>query len=575
MKNEKKLILKYLVKIETPKTHLVNIKIIGEKLSSDSHLDFFLPSWSPGSYLMREYGRNVQSFQANRSCGQELYFEQISKGTWRVKWEKLDKDNSFEISYNVFCHDLTVRTSHIDVTHAFLHGPSIFMGVLNKQIDNPIVKVDFPGSWSKVSTGLVDISEDRNNFEYQAENYDSLLDCPMEIGCHFTDGFVAGGKNHYLAFYGEQLPHSNNIREDIKIIVEHISSLMEGMPYEDYTFISHFLPNKFGGLEHSNSTVLQYDNRSFSSRKDYIRWLALVSHEYFHTWNIKRIRPKGLGPFNYLKEAETSLLWLAEGLTSFMDELFIYRCGLITLEEYLDLQKDNLLRYYSIKGRRFHSLENSSFNAWNKLYRPDENSTNSSISYYLKGGIAFFILHTLFIKNEKNINDLLHELWQSYLKNPKEGLETEDILNMIERIGNTSIRDKFDLMISTTEELDIIDSFNSIGLELDFQAEEGSYLGIKHKLSGDRVYIHSVELDGPAYKSGLNAGDEIIAINGNRVLADDMTKVDKYLLPNKYYDFAIFRIGKLTNVEVLVEPKPSTLKVIKVLDQDLAEKALK
>ncbi len=575
MKNEKKLILKYFLKIEDPKTHQVNMKIIGKKHSGDGHLDFFIPSWSPGSYLMREYGRNIQSFQANRSSGQELYFEQISKGTWRVQWEKLDNDNTFEISYNVFCHDLTVRTSHIDASHAFLHGPSIFMGVLNKKVEKPVVEINFPASWSKVSTGLVDISENRNTFEYQAANYDTLLDSPIEIGCHFTDGFIAGGKNHYLAFYGEQLPHENNINKDIKIIVDHISGLMGGMPYDDYTFISHFLPNKFGGLEHSNSTVLQYDNRSFASRKEYIRWLALVSHEYFHTWNIKRIRPKDLGPFNYLKEAETTLLWLAEGLTSFMDELFIYRCGLISLEEYLDLQKDNLLRYFSIKGRRFHSLESSSFNAWNKLYRPDENSNNSSISYYLKGGIVFFILNTLFIKNKKNINDLLHELWQSFLNNPEEGVDTEDVLNMIEKIGNISIRDKFDLMISTTEELDIIDSFKSIGLELEFQVEEGSYLGITQKLHGDRVYIHSVELDGPAYKSGLNAGDEIIAINENRVLADDIAKVGKYLLPNKYYDFAVFRTGKLINIEVLVESKPSTLKTIKILDQDLAEKALK
>ena len=167
---------------------------------------------------------------------------------------------------------------------------------------------------------------------------------------------------------------------------------MDSMPYDRYVFITHLFPGKFGGLEHLNSTALQFCSTSFPNRKDYVNWLSLVSHEYFHTWNVKRIRPKSLGPFNYRKEADASMLWLAGCLTSFMDELFVYQCGVVSLEEYLELQVKNFNRYYDTLGRKFHSLHESAFNAWNVLYKPHENGINSTISYYLKGGIHFFSL---------------------------------------------------------------------------------------------------------------------------------------------------------------------------------------
>lgn len=570
--------INYIATIDDPKNHLLKVLIKGEARPNTNELNFFLPSWSPGSYLMREYGRNVQKFKAQSSSGELLHYEQVDKGTWNVNFEKLPlknpKNRSFEIEYEVYCHELTVRTSYIDEKHAFLHGPSIFMGILNQELCNPSLEVRFPPSWSKISTGLKDISKDREVFLYSAENYDNLIDSPLEIGCHETDGFLVKNIPHELAFFGECLEHNWPVKKDIQTIVEYISNVMGDIPYEKYTFITHFAPALYGGLEHGNSTALQFDGMKFADRKQYINWLALVSHEYFHTWNIKRIRPRELGPFNYLKEANTKMLWLAEGLTSFMDELFVLRTGLVTLEEYLDWQKKNLTRYFSIKGRRFHSLEDSSFNAWNKLYRPDENSKNSSISYYLKGGIVFFVLNQLFVEKGHYIDELLTLLWDRYKMDPKTGVTEAEVFEMVEKVGGKKIRDKFELMISTTEEIDLEQYLLNMGLELKFEEEEKASLGITPKYIGDRVFVAQVQLDEAAYKSGINAQDEILAVNGLRVTRDQYLEFENFLLPGKSYDFLVSRKNYLETVPVLLEKGPRSLKSIEVKDKEMVLKTL-
>ena len=206
----------YKLKIDNPASHYINIKLSGSRPEGVSELIFFLPSWSPGSYLMREYGRNVRGFKAQNLKGQDLYFKQLHKGQWLVKFECSELDinaNDFTISYDVYCHELTVRTSHVDESHAFIHGPSVLMGILDQNLDKPELELDFPPLWSKVSTGLKDISKKREKFVYSAKNYDELIDAPIEIGCHETDGFRVGGKDHELAFYGPMLAHKENLKK--------------------------------------------------------------------------------------------------------------------------------------------------------------------------------------------------------------------------------------------------------------------------------------------------------------------------------------------------------------------------
>jgi predicted metalloprotease with PDZ domain len=569
--------LRYKLTIDSPTTHQVRVQIEGKKETNEKTLDFFLPRWSPGSYLMREYSRHLSRLEATTQNGERLQVDQTDVSVFQINWDKSQlkkSDDSFTLTYWVFCHELTVRTSHVDQSHAFLHLPTLLMGVLNRNIIEPTIELHFPSSWSKVSTALKDISPKRELFLYGAPHYDALIDSPIEIGCHETDGFQVFGVDHHLAIYGKQFPHKENIKADTQKIVEHIANFMGGVPYEQYLFINHFIPGFYGGLEHNNSTALHYCPTQLTNRSGYINYLALVSHEYFHTWNVKRIRPFEFGPFDYLKEATTNLLWLAEGLTSLMDELFIYRMGLISLDEYLDMQKDNLNRYYGIPGKKFHSLDESSFNAWIKLYRPDENSNNSSISYYLKGGIVFFALNILLSEKDKSINDFLKLLWSDYQKNPERGLSSKQVFQMVEEVGGVEIRNAFETMTSTTDDIDLETLFTKAGLTFNWESAETPYLGFDPEFINDRVQVRAVTLDGPAFKAGLNAGDEIISINGLRILKDRFNDFGKFLKVNETYEVTICRLSVIQNLTLRVGVTPRKLKSIAVANKAIAEKYL-
>lgn len=567
--------VKYLVQITDPKTHIVDVKLELSEITKFP-LTVFMPSWSPGSYLMREYSKNIRTFKATGDSGEYVFFEQKDKGAWVIdpSIEPNKEFNSITIDYQVYCHELTVRTSHVDESHAFLHGPSYLMGVEGESF-SPIIEFKFPALWSKIHTAMPELNDSLNEFVFCPESYDVLLDTPVEIGCHESDGFMHDNKEHHLIFYGESYPHKEKLKDDIKTIVETVSKHFSSIPYDKYYFITHFKRNLYGGLEHLNSTALHYDGRKLSSRKDYIMWLALVAHEYFHTWNVKRIRPKELGPFDYRNENYTRMHWLTEGLTSFMDELFVYRSGLCTLEEYLEMQKDNLNRYFSIPGKKFHSLEDSSFNAWIKLYRPDENSLNSSISYYLKGGLVFSALHFELVKKGKNINDLLSLLWERYLANPKEGMEAQEVYEMVQELGDKDLLSKFTTMLSTTEDIDFETYYKQIGLEFVWDETSRVDLGARLRFEGDRILVDSIILDKAAYNGGLNAGDEIIAVNNMRFLKSDLDEINKLLVIGHKYKFTVARLGTLIDLEILIEKEEKKLLEIKIVDKELSQKVFK
>ncbi len=564
----------YIVDIETPEQNLVKVTLKLTRPEKADKLSVFLPSWSPGSYLMREYARHIRWIECQQENGEVLFHTQKAKGQWEIDWKasQLKKPSqNFQVSYVIYLNELTVRTSHVNISHAFLHGASYLMGVVGEKLPKPTIEYRFPPVWSKLSTSMKDVSKDREKFLYEANDYDDLVDCPVEIGCQETDGFLALGKPHNLAFYGTTFPHKENLKKDMQTIVETVAAHFRGeLPYDQYLFLTHFGPKIRGGLEHANSTVLQFDGRKLGLRKEYLSYLSLVAHEFFHTWNVKRIRPVELGPFDYLNENYTSLLWLAEGLTSWMDDLLVYRAGLCSMEEYLEQVKINLEILNWTPGKKFHSLEMSSFNAWIKLYRPDENARNSSVSYYLKGGLVFMALHSLLLEKGKSVDDLLLLLWDGYKAKPEKGVTREEVYDMVKVLGGEEILNSFSTMVETTQDIDFESVMKRMGCEMVWQESKAPYLGMDWEYVGERVVVKQVTLDSPAYKAGINPGDEMIFMNGLRFLREDAQDL---MTVNTPYEFIISRLGKVERFEVIPVGSPRTLKEIAIRDKKLAEKA--
>ncbi len=569
----------YIVDIQNPENNLVKVTLKLECPKGLEQLKVFLPSWSPGSYLMREYARHIRWIQITQDNGEVLFHNQRAKGVWEIDWSQSElkkPSKKFDVTYLIYLNELTVRTSHVNASHAFLHGPSYLMGVLNHEIKDPTIEFRFPSLWSKLSTSLIDVSVDRQKFIYTAENYDVLLDCPVEIGCHETDGFEFLGKPHNLAFYGSTYPHHESLKDDIKQIVKTSAAHFGNeIPYDQYLFLTHFGPKLRGGLEHLNSTALQFDGRKLANRKDYFAYLSLVAHEYFHLWNVKRIRPEELGPFDYLNENYTTLLWLSEGLTSFMDDLIVYRAGLCSLEEYLDQVRSNLESYFSTPGKKFHSLEQSSFNAWIKLYRPDENYKNSSMSYYLKGGLVFMVLHAHLLKNGKSINDLLTMLWDNFKEDPAQGVQKDEVYEMVNKLAGPEVLNLFSTMIETTNDIDFESCMKSFGCEFVWNEPKVPYLGVDWEYQGERAFVKAVYLDTPAYKGGVNPGDEVVFLNGLRFQREDATDVISLMEVNRAYEMIVSRMGKLERVEVIPTIAPRILKEIRIVNRELAEESFK
>lgn len=568
--------LHYLVEVKNVNESFLDVTLNAERKSGQESLEFFLPSWSPGSYLMREYAKSIHWVKVESANGEALYFEQLTKNKWKVDWSKSQLNNQgetkFTIRSRVYCHELTVRTSYIDHAMAFLHPPTFLFGIDGEKMEKPTIEFRFPQDWSKITTALKDISDKREVFLYEAEDYDHLLDSPILLGCHETDGFMFAGKPHELAFTGEVFPHNQNLKKDIEVIVKTVSDIFQDdLPYDKYSFLSILKPGLYGGLEHHDSTALVFDARKFQDRKSYLRWLELVAHEYFHTWNVKRIRPIELGPFDYQNENYTSMLWLAEGLTSFMDQYFVYRAGLCDLTEYVEAQKENLNSYIKIPGRNFHSLEQSSFNAWVKLYRPDEFSNNSTVSYYLKGGIVFFLLHIELVKAGKHMDDLTRLLWKRYKDNPEVGVTSEEVYSLIEQVGNQEIRQKFETWVTTTEELPLEEALNECGLKIDWEIPEGVYAGITFKKSGEGLWVDKVTLDSPAYKAGFMPGDEFIAINNMRITSSSQPTFWKQLQEIKNYEILIARQSCLLTKELSFAPRKRQIKNILIDDEKKAQ----
>lgn len=525
---------------------------------------FFMPVWTPGSYLIREFSKNTEDVKAVSSEGDDLLIEKINKNSWKVF--NPDKKN-VNFSYRVYCNELTVRTSRINSDHAFLSPAGVFMTVRGIESAKCILNIDMPPEWNKISTGLNRISE---NIFY-ADNFDILVDSPLEIGNQNILEFEIKGVKHFISLTGTGNYDAEKLKNDFKKIAEEqINFFGSDIPYEHYTFIIHLVEHGGGGLEHLNSFVVQMVRLNFRDKKLYNKFLGLVSHEFFHLWNVKRIRPIELGPFNYNEENYTNGLWVAEGWTSFYDNVFLRRSGLINDEEYFEFLEHEYNDIMRFSGRYHQSLTDSSFDTWIKFYRKDENYNNSQISYYTKGALVAMMLDLEIIRNtnaERSLDDVIRILYDDYKKDDTKGYTQERVKEICEFVSGKNLDDFWKKYVEGKDEIPMEEYISLAGLEVEDIAETASsFFGIESKNIEGRLIITKVFTGGSAYISGLNFKDEIISIDNYRADEKNAKNILSGKSPGDLIKVIISRDGMIKELNVMLAKPFQLFKIKKMKD---------
>ncbi|WP_081867535.1 M61 family metallopeptidase [Hymenobacter sp. IS2118] len=504
--------LRYTLAMPAPQTHYFEVKMDFGGFPAE-YTDVKIPVWAPGSYLVREYAKNVEGFQARTTGGQALAVEKLNKNTWRVRHPK---QTNFQVSYKVYAYELSVRTSFIDADHGYLNGTSVFMyPAENKSLGSTVV-VEPAAGWTQVSTAL---KPSPGKFTYKAASYDELADSPIEIGTHKVLEFTANGTPHQVAMYGTYTVDEPKLMADLKKVCEEAHRVVGQNPLDRYLFIVHHLERGGGGLEHLNSTTLEVGRTTYSTEAGYKSFLDLAAHEYFHLWNVKRIRPVALGPFNYDQENYTNMLWVSEGMTSYYARMINLRAGILSQEEFLGKLGNTITQVENTPGNRVQSAAASSFDAWIRAYRPNENTSNTEISYYSKGDLIGTVLDLSIAeatKGQKHLDDVFRLLYDTYYKKANRGFTDKEFQDAVATVAGRRYDDFFQNSVYGTKTLDYATVLGYAGLALNVAPlNPNGTLGASFANRGGRFFVTNVERDLAAWNGGLNVNDEVLLINGS------------------------------------------------------------
>lgn len=543
----------YLVRFLAPERHLVEIEA-ATTLPASGRLDLLMAVWTPGSYLVREFARHVETISAQGTDGTGLEIRKVAKNRWRIEGPA---GGRAVVRYRLYAHELSVRTNFVDPSFALLNGAPTYLVPADERGPAPgsfTVRLELPAGWSRVATALPAAPE-LGPHAFRAADYDTLVDSPIYAGSGTLREVRVGGVGHALLDEGgDDFWDGDRAASDLGKLVEQNRSLFGGpFPYSHYLFLN-LLVEAGGGLEHRDSTVLMASRWQAGTREGYLDWLALASHEHFHVWNVKRMRPIELGPFDYEREVHTESLWIAEGLTSYYDELQVHRAGLATREEYLERLSKQIEELETTPGRSVQPLSQSSWDAWIKFYRPDENSKNSRISYYTKGAIVGLLLDAEIRRassGARSLDDVMRAAWARFAGD--RGFQAEEFRALVSEIAGTDLSGFLRRTLDTTEELDYRPFLEYFGLRFetpDDQDPPAGWLGAETEVDDGRLVVERVPSDTPAAAAGLAAGDEILALDGYRVPPRDFDERLEAFHPGRTTKMLIARRERLVTLEV-------------------------
>lgn len=548
--------IRYELRFPEPHTHYIDVSAEFPTRGREA-VELFLPVWTPGSYLVREYMKNVEGLRAEDPSGAPLALERTRKNRVRVMTKGHEH---VRLKYKVYANELSVRTSFVDVEGAFITGTTVFFS--DPEAMNAPYQVSFaaPPEWPEVKTPLS--PEEAQPHRFVAANYDELVDSPFLVGTSTTVSFELDGIEHEIVSHGDvsRWEHQR-AAADVAKLVERQRELWGSLPYPRYVLFN-FLTETGGGLEHMNSSVIMSSGLTMQSESKYRDWLSLVSHEIFHAWNVKRLRPVELGPFDYENEVYTKSLWIAEGVTSYYDDLLVRRAGLFDRKEYYSRLAKTIDRLQGTPGRRVQDLESSSFDAWIKFYRPDENALNARISYYVKGALVAFVLDAKIrgaTKDTKSLDDVMRRAYALY--SGERGYTDAEFREVVREVAGTNVRDWLAETLSSTEELEIDLALAYFGLrfaEPTSPKKKLAWIGIGTRTEGERVFVTEVVRDSPAWRAGVSAEDEVLGIGGRRALGSRWTELVEALVPGEGTRLSLSRRGLLRELPLVLGERPES-----------------
>ncbi len=549
--------VRYTVSFPAPQTHYVDVEAEFPSAGQTS-IELFMPVWTPGSYLVREYARNVEEV---KGPGQVV---KTTKNRWRVD---TGGASSVHLSYRVYCREMSVRTNWVEASFALLNGAATFMTQVGGLARPHEVTVKLPAEWKTAVSGM----DETEPHHFRAVDYDTLVDSPILAGNPAVYRFEVDGVPHFLVNEGEGgVWDGARSAADVEKIVRSYREMWGGLPYRNKYVFLNLLTESGGGLEHRNSFTVMTSRWATRTHRAYVSWLDTVSHEYFHAWNVKRMRPAELGPFDYERENPTTSLWIAEGFTSYYGPLNVHRAALTTRAEYLGTGAETngslsalINSLQSIPGRLVLSAEQASFDAWIKLYRPDENTNNVAISYYTKGAVVAWLLDAKIrqaTNDKKSLDDLMRVAFQRF--SGERGFTPEQFKATAEEVAGVPLASFFRETVEKPGELDYSEALEWFGLRFK-QGEPGregalrkAWTGAETRTDNGRLLVSRVPRGTPAFQAGLNVDDEILAIGEYRVRADLLAaRLDNYR-PGDHVTILVARRDKLTQLELTFGEQP-------------------